>query len=118
MELTLNTYNPQRAEAGCRSCLRVFASDEAFDMHRTGDYERGRQCAENPAHRGLELDNKGRWRRARNEAGRAKPPEKLTDDDWEKLSSWLHHALYFRNVIRSRFPDIGEPEASDTDTVH
>ena len=48
----------------------------------------------------------------------AKPPEKLTDDDWEHLRSWLHHALYFRNVIRSRFDDIGEPEASDTDTVH
>lgn len=47
-----------------------------------------------------------------------KPPTELTDDDWEKLSSWLHHALYFRNVIRSCFDDIEVPEASDADTVH
>ena len=47
-----------------------------------------------------------------------RPPEELTDDDWESLKKWLTHALYFRNVIRSRFPDINEPEASDTDTVH
>ena len=71
MQLSLTNYHPQRAESGCRTCNRIFASDEAFDMHRTGDYEKGRQCAENPAHRGLELDLKGRWRRTRNDARRA-----------------------------------------------
>ena len=71
MELNLATYHPQRAEAGCRTCNRIFASDEAFDMHRTGSYEEGRKCAQNLSHQGLELDNRGRWRRARNYARRA-----------------------------------------------
>jgi hypothetical protein len=63
MELNLNTYHPKGAEAGCRTCGRVFASDRAFDMHRTGNYEEGRKCSENPSEAGLEMDNKGRWRR-------------------------------------------------------
>jgi hypothetical protein len=45
-----------------------------------------------------------------------KPPDELTDEDWGKLRNWLQHALYFRNVIRSRFDDIEVP--SEGGTVH
>ena len=61
-ELSLTNHHPQHAEAGCRSCDRVFASDKAFDRHRTGHIGEGRNCSENLSEAGLELDIRGRWR--------------------------------------------------------
>ena len=62
MELSLTNYHPQHAEAGCRSCNKVFASDRAFDQHLVGRIGEGRNCSENLSGAGLELDIKGRWR--------------------------------------------------------
>ena len=52
-------------ECACPTCSRVFASEEAFDLHRIGEHGKSRKCAENPDAHGLRMDLKGRWRRAR-----------------------------------------------------
>jgi hypothetical protein len=52
-------------ECACPTCRRVFASEEAFDLHRVGDHGKNRKCAENLDAQGLTTDSKGRWRRAR-----------------------------------------------------
>ena len=70
MELRLTDYKPcGEYECGCRSCDRIFASNEAFDRHLTGAIGSTRNCAENPATRGLVLDSKGRWKRPRTTQG-------------------------------------------------
>jgi len=58
------------SECGCPGCHRIFASEDAFDKHRVGDYSDGRKCSENPAHQCLELDSRGRWRRSRQQCKR------------------------------------------------
>ena len=49
-------------ECACPTCSRVFASEEAFDLHRIGDHGKSRKCAENLLSVGLELDSRGRWK--------------------------------------------------------
>ena len=66
--LSLREYTPVRYECGCRTCDRVFSSEEAFDLHRVGDYSEGRKCADNPATQGLTLTPRGIWQRDRNVA--------------------------------------------------
>ena len=66
LELPLTGYTPAGYECGCRTCDRVFSSEEAFDLHRVGDYSEGRRCAENPATQGLRLSSRGIWQRDRN----------------------------------------------------
>ena len=65
LELPLTGYSPAGYECGCRTCNRVFSSEEAFDLHRVGDYSQGRKCAENPATQGLTLSSRGTWQRDR-----------------------------------------------------
>ena len=65
IELPLTGYAPSGYECGCRTCDRVFSSEEAFDLHRVGDYSEGRKCAENPATQGLTLNSRGIWQRDR-----------------------------------------------------
>ena len=50
---------------GCRSCGSVFASEGAFNRHRIGKHGVDRRCATDLPAKGLELDHKGRWRRAK-----------------------------------------------------
>ena len=65
-ELTLDNYTiTNGTEAGCPTCRRVFASNEAFDAHRVGSYREGRKCAENLSDIGLRLNKKGAWRSVR-----------------------------------------------------
>ena len=63
--LALDGYEPSGYECGCRTCDRVFSSEEAFDLHRVGDYSEGRKCADNPATQGLTLSSRGIWQRDR-----------------------------------------------------
>ena len=63
--LRLQGYEPTGYECGCRTCDRVFSSEEAFDLHRVGDYSEGRKCADNPATQGLTLTSRGIWQRDR-----------------------------------------------------
>ena len=64
-ELSLMGYQPAGFECVCRTCDRVFSSEEAFDLHRVGDYSEGRKCADNPATQGLTLSSRGIWQRDR-----------------------------------------------------
>ena len=52
----------QFQRTGCRSCDRVFTSTKAFDAHRVGDYEVGRECVSQPQEVGLTLTSEGYWR--------------------------------------------------------
>ena len=63
--LALDGYEPSGYECGCRTCDQVFSSEEAFDLHRVGDYSEGRKCAHNPATQGLTLSSRGIWQRDR-----------------------------------------------------
>ena len=65
LELPLTGYSTAGFECGCRTCDRVFSSEEAFDLHRVGDYSEGRKCADNPATQGLTLTPRGIWQRDR-----------------------------------------------------
>ena len=50
---------------GCRSCGAVFAGEEAFNRHRIGEHGVDRRCTPNPRAVGLELTERGLWRRRR-----------------------------------------------------
>ena len=66
-EIIDRTYQPKgESECVCPSCHRVFASTEAFDMHLVGKHGVDRACLKTALPEvGLELDNKGRWKRSR-----------------------------------------------------
>ena len=64
-QLRLSEYQPSGYECGCRTCDRVFSSEEAFERHRLGNYLEGRKCAKYPATQGLALTSKGTWQRDR-----------------------------------------------------
>lgn len=50
---------------GCRTCGSVFVGEEAFNRHRIGEHGVDRRCAPDLHAVGLELTEKGIWRRKR-----------------------------------------------------
>ena len=105
MELSLKNHEPRGAECGCRSCDRVFASERAFDAHRIGEHSEGRKCAENLSPVGLEMDSRGRWRRAESSIQIAvchdhEDPVQPVNDDHE-IDHGIDHGIDRKERLRA-----------------